>query len=595
MAVVLLATLFLSGLAARPVHAAETLFIGVLAKRGAEETLRRWTPTAQYLAEHIPGTRFSIVPLPFDAVAPAVQTGSVDFIMANPAMYVALEAQGGASRIVTLRNRGPNGHGYTRFGGVVFTRSERTDLTRFADLVGERLGAVEQHSLGGYLAAWRELRRSGVALSDLEALEFLGTQDAVVYAVLEGQLDAGTVRTDTLERMAAEGKIDITDVRVIEPQFHEGFDFRVSTELYPEWPLASVRGRCNGICDQVAAALLEMPADSPAAKASELTGWTVPGNYQSVHDLLRELQVGPYANPPGATLAEQLGKYAPWLLAMLTAILLLAFANTLATVRARNRTAELDSSVRQLRATNERLERERRNWNDIFDAIGDPVFVHDEKLNIVQANAAYVRLAGVSLDQMSGRPYFEIFPPLGRPLAACRAFPEVVGGESEEIVLPSGDVLHSRSFGIRRPDGSYSNAIHFLTRCPGEQKALAHWRMLGRAVEQSSEGILICSPDLVILYANRPVGSLLRYEGGAFVGRPLADLVTPAQHEQLTAILDCASSGGRGTGELELRAPGGHPLQAFVGVGAISDNQGLPNGFVLTVVNLDALRESRDQ
>lgn len=574
-------------------QAAETLLIGVLAKRGSEETVRRWTPTAEYLNESIPGTRFSIVPLPFDAVQPAIQTGSVDFILVNPALYVALEAQGSASRIVTLRNRGPTGQGYTRFGGVVFTRRNRSDLTGLADLQGERLGAVEEHSLGGYLAALRELRRRGIELADLGALEFLDTHDAVVLAVLEGRLDAGTVRTDTLERMAAEGKIDIADVRVIEPQFHEGFDFRVSTPLYPEWPLASVPGHCNGICDQVAAALLQMPADSPAAKASELTGWTVPGNYQSVHDLLRELQVGPYANPPQVSLAEQAGRYAPWLLAILAAVLLLAFGNTLATVRARNRTAALASDVGRLRASNERLERERRNWNDIFDAIGDPVFVHDEKLNIVQANEAYIRAAGMSFEEMSGRPYYDIFPRLGRPLAACRAFPEVVGREPEEITLPSGEVLVSRSFGIRRADGSYTNAVHFFTNCTGEQNVLARWRMLGQAVEQGSEGMVICDLDLVILYANRSVESLLEAASGSLSGKPITDLVNPAQRERLASVLEGVEADGRWSGELEFRGRDGRSVEVYVGAGAIRDDQGVPNGFVLTVVDIGARRESR--
>ena len=50
---------------------------------------------------------------------------------------------------------------------------------------------------------------------DFTRLEFGGTHDAVVYAVRDGRVDAGSARTDTLERMDSEGKINIKDFRVI--------------------------------------------------------------------------------------------------------------------------------------------------------------------------------------------------------------------------------------------------------------------------------------------------------------------------------------------------------------------------------------------
>lgn len=45
------------------------------------------------------------------------------------------------------------------------------------------------------------------------SLDFLGTHDAVVYAVLVGTADVGIVRTDTIERMETGGLIDARDVK----------------------------------------------------------------------------------------------------------------------------------------------------------------------------------------------------------------------------------------------------------------------------------------------------------------------------------------------------------------------------------------------
>ncbi len=38
-----------------------TIKIGVLARRGVEECLKEWSPTAQYLTERLPGIAFKIV------------------------------------------------------------------------------------------------------------------------------------------------------------------------------------------------------------------------------------------------------------------------------------------------------------------------------------------------------------------------------------------------------------------------------------------------------------------------------------------------------------------------------------------------------
>ncbi len=105
------------------------------------------------------------------------------------------------------------------------------------------------------------------------------THDAVVMAVFNGKVDAGTVRTDTLERMADEGKIRLEDIRILNEQNGE-FPFLLSTSLYPEWPMAATKTTPLKLSRQVAAALLAMNANNAAAKASKSAGWTIPLNYQ---------------------------------------------------------------------------------------------------------------------------------------------------------------------------------------------------------------------------------------------------------------------------------------------------------------------------
>jgi two-component system, LuxR family, sensor histidine kinase TtrS len=297
--------------------------IGVLALRGVERATAMWTPTAEYLSRRLPDLRVRVVPLDFKEVQLAVRQRSVDFVLANPSYYVELEAQYGVSPVVTMRNRHNGGQGFSQFGGVLFARADRSDIRSAADLKGKVFGAVDPSSFGGWHAGWRTLLGLGLdPESHFRRVEFLGTHDAVVQAVLDGRVDAGTVRTETLERMAAEGSVRLADIYVLNERRQDGFPLRHSTELYPEWPLAKVQGVPESLAVRVAVALMQMPADDPAALASHTVGWTLPLNYQTVHEVLRTLRVGPYAHLREMSLEDALAIYGRWVAAALAFLLL---------------------------------------------------------------------------------------------------------------------------------------------------------------------------------------------------------------------------------------------------------------------------------
>lgn len=302
--------------------AEQEIRIGVLALRGTEHAAQTWAATADYLERKLPGQHFRIVPLGFDEIHLAVRQRSIDFVLANPSFYVELESLYGVSPVVTMLNRHNGGQGYSQFGGVIFTRSDRSDIHEMADLKGKVLAAVDKESFGGWQAGWRELLRHGIdPKEDLKKLTFLGTHDAVVYAVRDGSADAGTVRTETLEHMAAEGLINLPEYFVLGERAKEGFPLLLSTALYPEWPLAKLKGVSDVLAVQVAVALMQMPADDPAAVSGHIMGWTLPLNYQSVHEALRTLHVGPYAHERRLTFMELMSVYGLWI--VLSSLLLL--------------------------------------------------------------------------------------------------------------------------------------------------------------------------------------------------------------------------------------------------------------------------------
>ncbi|MET0087648.1 MAG: PhnD/SsuA/transferrin family substrate-binding protein [Sedimenticola sp.] len=367
--------------------------IGVLSHRGSEATLKMWSPTADYLTQAVHGRQFEIVPLDFDEVNPSVESGAVDFVLVNPGIYVNLEVRYRVSRIATLNNL-VGEVASNVFGGVIFTRKDRNDLASLENLKGKRFLAVDETSLGGFQMAWRQLQDVGLSPYEDVKLSFAGIHDDVVMAVLNGDVDAGTVRTDILERMASSGTIDLTDFKIINPRFEPHFYFNLSTRLYPEWPFSKVQHTPNELAQRVAVALLNMPHDHVAAQAGNYAGWTVPLDYQPVHDIFKALALPPYEAIARFTLMDAIRKYWYWLLGGLVFILFMAFMTTWV-VRLN----------RELKRAQLHLE---QRHELILNSVADGIYGVDLQGNSTFVNRAMEQITGWKAEDLIGKNQHDI-------------------------------------------------------------------------------------------------------------------------------------------------------------------------------------------
>jgi C4-dicarboxylate-specific signal transduction histidine kinase len=325
----LLAALGMLGLLAAsvwssPGYSQTEMTIGVLAFRGKQDALERWGPTAQYLSQSISDHSFKIVPLTLEGMLSRVEQDRLDFILTNTGNYVVLENAFGISRLATLKVR-QFAADFTQFGAVIITRRGHPDLNQLEDIAGHSLMAVSEEAFGGFQMAWRELIDVGIdPFEDLQSLQFAGfPQDDIVHAVIAGEVDAGTVRSGTIERMAADGLIDIEQIRVLGSRDSKSFPFLHSTRLYPEWPFAKARKTSQELAQRVAIALLQMKPDSEAATLALSAGWTIALDYGPVHELFQELEIGPYAYLKKPELALVWREYKGWIIFSLAMVLVL--------------------------------------------------------------------------------------------------------------------------------------------------------------------------------------------------------------------------------------------------------------------------------
>lgn len=268
----------------QPAAAETTVHIGVLAKRGAQKAIEKWQPTAEYLSKRL-RREVVVVPLKFVEIEPALKNNRIDFLLANSAFYARFEKKYNLKALMTMVNN-KNDTAMYQFGGVIFTR-KNSRIKKLQDIKGKKFMCVKYSSFGGAQMAWRLLVENNIdPKKDCAAFIQGGTHDKVVMAVKNGAVDVGTVRSDTLERMEAEGKINMSDFRVVNP-IRDSFPFVHSTTLYPEWPFVACAKAGPELRKKAATALYLLENDHPAIKAAKIYSWRRPANYSDVTACLK--------------------------------------------------------------------------------------------------------------------------------------------------------------------------------------------------------------------------------------------------------------------------------------------------------------------
>jgi len=271
--------------------AAENIKIGLLAFKSKEITQKEWAQTQNYLNQTIPDLQFEIIPMTYPELNQAVQNEEVDFVITNSGHYVYLESRNRISRIATMIKYKQN-NWINKFGGVMFTRSDREDIQNINDFKNKKIAAVDVESLGGYAAQMYELNQVGLGKDDIKLLFTSMPHSNVVKKVLLGEADVGFIRTEVLEGMIEKKLLNRNQFKVINQENIKNFPFYLSTELYPEWPIARMQKTSYDLANRVVVSLLQMNANKQAREGD--IRWTAPLEYRAIHEMFLTLHMPPY-------------------------------------------------------------------------------------------------------------------------------------------------------------------------------------------------------------------------------------------------------------------------------------------------------------
>lgn len=146
----------------------------------------------------------------------------------------------------------------------------------------------------------------------------------------------------------------------------------------------------------------------------------------------------------------------PEVIALITSGLMLA-----GVLRIRTYFCSIQTAEEERKKAEEQVRQEKREWENTFDSISDPIFIHDREFRVLKANRAYMEASGMSFEGMVGRPYYEVFPKVKGPFNGCRREFELQ--EEKEVSLPSIDKVYKVKFyPVRDVNGSYLHSLHIL-------------------------------------------------------------------------------------------------------------------------------------
>jgi phosphate/phosphite/phosphonate ABC transporter binding protein len=186
------------------------LVLGILPDRQlTQQRLNAMEPVRHFL-EHV--TRQKVELLVGESYGDVVDRfvhGDLDIAQLGGVTYVlAKEREPG---VIPLFQRETD----QKFRGTIITRAA-SPIASLADLKGKRFAFVDQLSTAGYVIPCLELLDAGIDPSkDFVQIEYCHGHDAVIEAVVKGNVDAGAIDGAMQDRLQLRGKLDRSELKTL--------------------------------------------------------------------------------------------------------------------------------------------------------------------------------------------------------------------------------------------------------------------------------------------------------------------------------------------------------------------------------------------
>jgi len=183
--------------------------------------------------------------------------------------------------------------------------------------------------------------------------------------------------------------------------------------------------------------------------------------------------------------------------------------------------------ITERKRAEEEILRAKRDWEDIFQAIGHPTIILDADHNIISANRATLNALGAhSEDEIKGKKCYELFHKTNEPPQGCPLERMLTSGNLETVEMEMeafGGVYLVSCTPVLDEKGNIQKVIHIATditeRKQAEEALLNSKAFLDNVIEQSPYSICISDEKGTLIRLNQACRNLLHIRDDDVVGK----------------------------------------------------------------------------
>ncbi|MFN2308611.1 MAG: EAL domain-containing protein [Gammaproteobacteria bacterium] len=195
-----------------------------------------------------------------------------------------------------------------------------------------------------------------------------------------------------------------------------------------------------------------------------------------------------------------------------------------------------------------------RRLLEASDTLEHPCIVHDHEFRIQFANQAYLNAAQARLDEVAGKPYWEVYPRVPGPFP----FPTEGGAPETCQTTESGEIYCMRSLALRDLEGPSLYGVQFIEDVTERRRleaALQREQALTHATIESAPGIFyVIDPDCRFIRWNQYLNRMTGLSDEELRQTHALSIVHPDDKERVNAKIREIFSVGYGEAETRLLA-----------------------------------------
>ncbi len=247
------------------------------------------------------------------------------------------------------------------------------------------------------------------------------------------------------------------------------------------------------------------------------------------------------------------------------------------------------SDITDRKRAEEDIRKARREWENIFQAVGHATLIIDKEHRVLHANEATEKATGIPEKDLIGKKCHEIFHRTDQPPEGCPFEKVMASGHLEtvemEIQALEGAFLVSCT-PMLDESGRIEKIIHIATDITERKKAEDALRgseiWLQNIFNALEEAVLVVSPDKIILKINHSTTKILGYSQEEVAG--LSPELFHVDHEHfvdfVNRINEAFNRGQSLHAEFMLKRKSGEVFPTEHTVTLMKDSQGTPLGIV---------------